>query len=155
MPKPTYITEAKWNEEHNHLIGKGSALGNQKANIHDYLYCRLNIIDGKVGSLLTANGIFLAAAGVVGTSFKDNIEPSNLCLLKTSATLWFISTIICLLVSCLKWEYLDAKASNNNAYVDKIISVTVRRTNSYNIALISMFLSFLMFSYVALSHFYI
>lgn len=143
----------KLTEEQNHMKGKESAIGRNEINTHDYLYCRLNIIDGKVGSLLTANGIFLAAAGVVGTNFTNKSEILSLYSIKTSLLLWFISTTICLLVSYLKWEYLDAKASNNNAYVDKIISVTVVRTFLYNLALISMGLSFLLFSYVALSHF--
>lgn len=155
--KPWYITTEKWNYECNHLKGKSSDTGESCVTAFDYLYNRLSIIDGKVSSLFSANTILLAVAGFLAFKFPYSVscDSASILVLKASAILWLVSTLLCLFVSFLKWEYLDSTASNKDKYIGKIMSVTVRRTHCYNIAVTLISLSILSFLYVAQKYFWV
>ncbi len=152
--KPRYITTNKWILEQNHLKGKTSKEGKGHTIEYDYLYGRLNIIDGKVSSLLSVNAIFLAVAGVLALKLPESVDCFNMCLLKASVITWLLSTALCLSVSFLKWEYLNDDASNYQTYMDKIISVTVARTHFYNAAVILIVVSGILFTVVSFQHFW-
>ena len=145
--EPTCIAIEKMMQEKNNVLGRLSYDGKEKSVAFDYLYNRLNILDSKVSALLSVNGIFLAVAGII--TGKLSLSAGHIILLKVSIIFWVISTALCLMISRLKWEYLDTTASNSQFYIDKIIAVTVMRTRSYNAALGFVILSIILYGLVA------
>ena len=139
--KPKLISQEEWDEEINHIKAKSELSESDNSIIIQYLYERLNIIDSKVSSLLTANTIFLAIISVLvttrGQSLFEQISTGNAYLLKSSIVMCIASTVICLFVGLLKWEFLkDSTEESKKIYINTIIAVTTKRTLYYNLAVV-------------------
>ena len=105
-----------------------------------YLHARLDIIDNKIGNLLTFNTILLAVAAL---SVPDSTNSSSTVLdaarrtpqsslMIVAVTAWLVSTLLCLRESFIVWQRLTFDASNIESYAYRLLKVTLRRTANYN-----------------------
>jgi hypothetical protein len=141
MPGASGSNDAAWAKEDAHFE-RWATMEDGQARAFDYLYGRLAIIDSKVASLLTFDSLLIAAVTIVVQSdhYLDLLD-RVLLLLVGSALL--SSTVMCLLMCGLKWEYLAPEnvaesgtggGLTTGDYRRRIIGVTRRRTARYNLA---------------------